>query len=334
VQADLRFARALWPVLLAAVVAFVVVDFVRHPVLGTVSEAAPEAHLTLWLPQTEVSGETGGTVHELAGSLLLFGRPAAVGVLAGGSSLAVTSFLGSPQGTGQLLAVSSETLADLAQERASALIGDDPLRAARAQRLLERAIPVGVIEQEPMTVAVPASSPTASVRALMSDLRASPDAHLFAITDDSWAADNLAVLVSEAGVDGLVPYRVFPSAQDASLSLAAGSADVILAPHGTLLPDIRAGRLRTLPWPVGRSPLPRTWVELLAAPGTPTQQVSAVRRQLRALVESSAWRGRRGWQGQAPPLGLLSSQRLRGFLAEQIAQAARLEQVVMRVEHR
>jgi hypothetical protein len=333
VQGNLRLARALWPALLAAVGAFVVADFLHHPFLGAASDAAapPQAHLTLWLAQTEAGGEGSDALRETAASLQLYGRPATVGLLAGGASQAVSGFLAHRHTADQLLAVSSETLADLAQERAGALYDDEPLRAALAQRLLARATPVGVLGADPLAIAVPQGSPIRDVGRLLADLRRSAQAHVFAIVNDSWAADNLAALVRDAGVEGVVPYRVFPSPQDASLALAAGEAEVILAPRGALVPDLRAHRLRALAWPAGAGGAPRFWVELLAPPGVDPGRVRALRRQLRALSHNAVWRRLLGGPAAAPAL---AGDRLRGFLAAQLARTARLQRVAARVERR
>jgi hypothetical protein len=325
-------ARSLWPLLLLAVFAFVVVDFVRHPYLGAESQAAvaPRAHLTLWLAETDDSGETGAVVHETADSLLLYGRPATVGLLSGGSAQAVTGFLGRGQPADQLLAVSSETLADLAQERTSALPGEDPLRAALAQHLLGRSVAVGVLRSEPLTIAVPPRSPLGNVEELLAQVRRSAQAQVFAITDDNWATDNLAALVQDAGVDGVVPYRVFSSAQDASLALTAGEADVVLAPRGALLPGIEARQLRALRWPAG-SAVPRSWVALLAAPGASAVQGATPRRPFRALTQGPAWRSaarKLGLSTQDPVTGT----HLRDFLAAQMTRTAELQQVALQVE--
>jgi tripartite-type tricarboxylate transporter receptor subunit TctC len=334
VQADQHLlARVLWPVLVLAVLAFVVSDFVRHPFLGAASEAAvaPQAHLTLWLPETEATGEAGPVVRETADSLLLYGRPATVGTLAGGSAQAVTRFLSHRQAADELLAVSSETLSDLAQERISALPGEDPLRAALAQRLLARAVPVAVLGGEPLAIAVLPGSPIHGVAQLLDEMRSSAQAHVFAITDDNWATDNLAALVQDTGVNGVVPYRVYPSPQTASLALTAGEADVVIAPRGALRSNVRAHRLRALAWPLAMGPPPRLWVELLAAPGTPAASVAVLRRQLRALRGNRVWRALLHEQGGSS-METLSGTRLRGFLERQIAQTGRLQQLALRVE--
>jgi hypothetical protein len=333
-QGNDRVARALWPALLLAVLAYVVLDFAQHRFLGAASEAAvaPEAHLTLWLAQTDASGEVGVAIRETAGSLLLYGRPATVRLLPGGSSRAVTDFLGRSRPAGQLLAVSSDTLADLARERIGGLLGDDPARAAYAQRLLTRAIPVRVISDDPLTIAVRPSSPIHSVAELLAHVRRSVQTHVFAITDDTWAADSLAALVQRAGVDSVVPYRVFPSAQDASLALAAGAADVVLAPRSAILSDVQAHRLRALSWPRSAGPPPRTWIELLAAPGTPTAHVRTLRRQLDMLAHNDAWR--RLLHGYGRVMDLLFGARLHDFLATQVRLTAQLQQVALRVERR
>jgi hypothetical protein len=344
VRRNVYLARAMWPALLLAILAFVVLDFIEHPFLGAASDAAvtPQAHLTLWLAQAEASSETGAAVAETAGSLLLYGKPATVGVLQGGSSQAVSGFLGQRRAPGQLLAVSSNTLADLAQERSGVLFGGDPLRAARAQALLARAIGIGVLSVDSLCIAVPVSSPVRDAGELLSEVRRSAQSHVFAITGDSWAADNLAALVKEAGVEGVVPYRVFPSAEDAALALSAGSAGVILAPRRALAGDVRAHRLRMLAWPASAGPegrrgaggwVPQAFLELLAPPGTPARRVGALRRQVRALAANTVWRRLLRSGGQASASSYTAA-RLGGFLAREMTLTAGLQQISEHVERR
>jgi ABC-type amino acid transport substrate-binding protein len=325
--------RALWPALVLIVLACVVLNFVQHPFLGVPSDAAvsAESHLTLWLAETEASGDAAAVVRETADSLLLYGRPATVGVLPGGSSQAVVQFFSQPQPADELLAVSSETIADLAQERGSALIGDDPIRAALAQRLLARAAPVALLSREPLTIAVAPGSPLHSAEDLLRGLHEAPQSHVFAIADGGWPAGNLAALVEQAGVGGVVPYRVFPSSEEASLALTAGSADVLLAPRGAIEAELRAHTLRALGWPAAAGPVPGAWIELLAAPGTPPARVAGVRRQLLDLSRNPTWSAQLRRGGEHPALGL-DRAGLSRFLPAQMARAAELERIAERIE--
>lgn len=329
-QREPFLARALWPLLLLSVIAFAVVDLVQHPFLGGSSEAAvvPPPHLTLWLAQTEASGEAGELVRESADSLALYGQPATVGLLGGGAAQAVSDFFAGPRSADDLLAVSSETLADLSQERASTLVGEEPLAAARAQRLLARAVPLGLLGGAPLTLAVLRDSLLRDAAELVGQLRRSPRAHVFATADDNWDTDNLAALVQQAGVDGVVPYSVFSSTRDASLALTAGSADVVLGSREELLPDIRAGRLRELRWPASAGAPPRLWVELLAAPGTNRVQVAALRRLLRHLAHNRVWLDLTGARASVP----LDGASLGDFLSSQLARVTALQRLARRVE--
>lgn len=324
--------RALWPALLLAVLAYVIVDFAQSPFGSVFSNAvaAPQAHLTLWLAQTETSAPVEVTVHDTAGGLELHGHATTVGALGSGSAHAVVQFFAQHRSANELLVVSSDTLADLAQERESALVGEEPLQAALAQRLLARAVPIGLLSEDPLAVAVPESSPIHSVSQLMAAMRADPEEHVFAVTEDNWASDSLAALVQAAGVNGVVRYRVFPASEDLPLALSGGSAEVLLAPRSAILPRLGAGRLRTLPWPAGVRPAP-TWVELLAAPGTSGADVGRLRAEIQTLVRSPAWRTllRRGGQVPAPAL---SGSSLQGFLASQSADLVSLQQTAARLE--
>lgn len=318
--------QALWPILVAVAFAYVVVDFVEHPFLGLPSEAAaaPEPHATLWLAQTEADEGTAATVRGAADRMLLRGHPATVAVLPGGSSQAIVSFFARPESPEDVLAISSETVADLAQERASDLVGDDPQRAALAQRLLERALPIGLLSHDPLTIAVPRDSPIASVGQLLRELREAPRMHVFALTDGSWAADDLAALVQRAGPDGVVPYRTYPSGEEASLALAAGSADVVLAAQTELRSQLRAGALRALPWGGVPRPAP-SWVALIAAPAASAAVRRGLERQMLASAHALGAGASPRLDGQTPASA--PEPRLHGFLLEQMADATRLQRL-------
>ena len=335
VSGSSRVLRLLWPAVLLAVLSYVVLDFVQHPFEGAFSEAvaAPEPHLTLWAAQTEGGAATVTITRDAADELLLYGRAATVGTLPGGASRAITGFFAARRSPDDMLAISADTVADLAQERVSSLVGENPLQAALAQRELARAVPVGVLSDDPLTIAVPAASPLHDLAELAGQMRAFPQELVFATTDDNWSADNLAALVSDTGVEGVVPYRVYPSAQGAALALGAGEADVLLAPRGQVLAEARARRLRALGWPTTLGSPPHFWVELLAAPGTPPARIRALRRQLAALTGGAPWRGLLSAQGYAAPARPLSGAGLHEFLPIHIARAARLRLLAQRVEH-
>lgn len=320
--------------MLLAVAVYVVLDFIDHPFEGTFSIAAatPEAHLTLWLAQTESSAATTAIAHDAADELLLYGQPATSGTLSGGASRAIVDFLSHPRSSEELLAVSSNTVADLAQERISSLVGEEPLQAALAQRLLSHATPLGVLSDEPLAIAVPPDSPIQSLSELTAQMRAYPQELVFATTDDNWSADNLAELVSETGVEGVVPYRVYPSAEGAALALSSGEADVLLGPSGQITSEARAGRLRMLGWPSALGAPPHFWVELLAAPGTSPVRVRNLRHQLSALIAGAPWHELLRTQGYLAPTHPYSGAGLFSFLPARMARAARLREIALRVE--
>lgn len=332
VARDSRIGQALWPALVLAALAFVVLDLVQHPFAGDTSEAAvgPQARWTLWLAETEAGNESGAVIREATDSLLLYGRPAGLRLLPGGSSRAVSAFFAHHGPPGRLLAISSETLAELAQARAGALFGEDPLQAAHAQALLARATPMGMLSEDRLAIAVSPGSSVRSASGLFAQMRSAPSSHVFAIANEGWAQDNLAALVRDAGVQGVVPYRAFPSTQDAVLALAAGSANVMLATRGAIAAEVRAHRLRELPWPPASGGAPRVWVELLAPPDESTTRIRALRRQLDGLSHNAVWRRLFAGELLAHPL---AGRRLRGFLPAQMAQTAQLARLALRVEH-
>jgi tripartite-type tricarboxylate transporter receptor subunit TctC len=150
------------------------------------------------------------------------------------------------------------------------------LQAALAQRLLARARPARLLGADPLAIAVRRGSPIRNVAQLVAQLRSAPQARVFATTGENWATDDLAALVDGAGVDGVVPYLVYPSSEEAALALAAGAAEVLLAPRTAIAAQVRAGALRELAWSAGaRRPAP-FWVALVAAPGVaPGRRVRA-----------------------------------------------------------
>lgn len=324
--------RALWPALLLVLAAHAFSDLLHHPFLGDTGDAAiVDAHLTLWVPATEAGAPSEAVARRAAASLVLTGRPATMKRRTGGATGAVTSFLG-PDGDarpGDLLVVSSATIADLARAARDPVLGERASEATAAQAQLRGARVVAMLGQSPLTLVVPARSHVRSGTQLVHELQRDPRSHLFAVEGDAWTKTRLARIVQRAGVPGLVPYRAYPDGGEAGLGLEAGDADVALVPADAVRDEVTAGRLRRIPWPRGWGSAPHAWTALVEPPTLHPDQRRRLRAELAALARDPGWRRslrRAGWSaGSATPPG-------RDVLARKIAAEARLQRVAALVD--
>jgi hypothetical protein len=330
VQRESRLGRALWIAIVVVLGGYVVTDFVRSPFLAPSGSAAVRGPaVTLWAPAAEYGGETGVVLDRGAAALELNGHPTAVKSLSGGTAQAVIDFFSGYSGSGgDLLVVTSTTLADLAHDRHDLLVPGAAEQAAIARELLRRAEPVGMLESEPYSLAVGRESAIRSGSGLLAALARSPRRQLFAIEDDTFSRDQLAALVDRAGVDGEVHFGVFQSAAEAGGAIASGTANVVLAPRGALREEVAAGRLRELAWPLRGAP-PRTWIALVARPHLPAHRLAHLRRWVRALSGDRRWAAQLRREGRSPASP--GTRRLAGLLAD-TGRADRLERLAQSVE--
>jgi hypothetical protein len=339
--------RTLWPVLLVALVGYVVADFVHYPVIASTGSAAvPTPQVTLWVAATESGGEAEVVARDAAASLELHGRSTTIKTLQGGSSQAVAGFLAAGRrgrgthGAGssaapapaQLLVLTSTTLADLARDRDEQLVPGAALEAAVAQALLRRAIPIGVLSDDPLALAVPRDAEVRTSGELLAAMRADPARQLFAIDDDAYSRDQLAALVQRAGVPGRTRFSVLPSGREAAAAMELGDANAVLTSRSALAGEARARRLRALAWPFGRGRAPVAWAMLLAPPGMPAAQVATLRRAVAALVREPQWRRVLRRQGRAP--AQVGAAALPGFVPARAAEAEQLQRLAREVEGR
>ncbi len=327
-----RLGRALWLVLLVLLGGYVVADFVRSPFSAPRGAAAVRpADVTIWAPAGEAGDESGPVLGEAAAGLELGGHPAVVKSIPGGSAEALISFLSRRRpGHGALLAITSNTLADLAHDRRETLVPGAAEEAALARALLRRAKPVGILASDPLQLAVERGSPIRSGQELVASLVAAPGELLFGIGDDTFSRDQLASLVEGAGIDGEVHFTVFQSAAGAGGSIESGTADTVLAGRSALRADFRHGRLRDLGWPLP-GPAPRAWVAVVARPNTDATELHQLREWVGALQTEPHWRAILRGEGRrpaAPGTAALAS------LIRHTAPVDRLEQVAERVETR
>lgn len=325
-----RLGRALWIGLLIVLGGYVVADFVRSPFLAPSGSAAVRAaQITLWAPAGEAGGDTGAVVQGSAASLELSGHPTVVKTVSGGSSQAVARFLSQPphDGSADLLVISSATVADLAHDGHDRLVPGAAEEAAVALELLRRAIPMGLIESDPLTIAVDADSPIASPAQLLSVLRGSPSEQLVGIADDTWSRVELASLVDRAGVDGNVRFSIFQSGTEAGRAVGTTGADIALGTRGALREGLSSGQLRTVEWPFDQGRAPRFWVALVAPPGLPHAKLVKLRGWIAGLPVTTTEAPRDVSAGTDP-----SGARLAGLLRDDLARADRLELLSQRVE--
>jgi len=321
-----RLGRALWLALLILLGGYVVADFVRSPFSAPQGAAAVRgAAVTIWAPAGEAGDESGAVLTATAAGLDLADHPTVVKSIPGGSARALISFLSRRHGgRGQVLAITSTTLADLAHDRHETLVPGAAEEAALARALLRRAKPIGMLASNPVELAVERGSPIRNGSEFVASLLAAPDEQVFGIDDDTFSRDQLAALVADAGVDGEVHFNVFQSGSGAARATAAGNNVAVLAGR----PALRGERLHRLGWPLS-TPQPRAWVALLARSEVDSAELGNLRAWVADLRRDRHWRANFRAEGRvAAAPGTRSLARL----IRHTAPADHLEQVAQRVE--
>jgi hypothetical protein len=321
-----RLGRALWLVLLVLLGGYVVADFVRSPFSAPRGAAAVRpAAVTIWVPAGEAEDESWAVLNGAAAGLELGGHRSVMKTIPGGSAQALISFLSHHRaGRGQVLAITSTTLADLAHDRRETLVPGAAEEAALARALLRRSKPIGMLASDPLELAVERGSPIRTGAELVASVAAAPAEQLFGIDDDTFSRDQLAAFVEGAGVDGEVHFTVLPSATDAGRAIATGAAETVLAGR----PALRQTRLRKLGWPLP-APRPRAWVALIARPSIGAAQLAALRGWVRDLQVEPHWRAHLRSEARRPAT---PGTRALANLLRHTAPADRLEEVAERVE--
>jgi tripartite-type tricarboxylate transporter receptor subunit TctC len=327
-----RLGRALWLVLLVLLGGYVVADFVRSPFSAPRGAAAERpAAVTIWAPAGEAGDESGPVLDQAAAGLELEGHPAIVKSIPGGSAQALISFLSRPRpGHGRLLAITSDTLADLAHDRRETLVPGAAEEAALARALLRRSKPIGVLATDPLEVAVERGSPIRSGRELVASLVAAPGEELFGIDDDTFSRDQLAALVEGAGIDGEVHFTAFQSGAGAGAAIESGAAQTVLAGRPALLAGLHHGRLRNLGWPLP-GPAPRAWTAIVAPAGVGGGELHQLREWVAGLQSEPRWRAILRSEGRRPVDP--GTAELAGLIRNS-APADHLEEIAERVESR
>jgi hypothetical protein len=327
-----RLGRMLWSALLVLLAGYVVTDFVRSPFSTSPGAAAvrPTA-VTIWSPGADAGGEDGKVLDAVAAGLELDCHTTAVKTIPGGSAQGLISFLSRPaKGHGQLLAITSATLADLAYERHETLVPGVAEEAVLARALLRRSRPIAILADDPLAIGVERGSPIRNGDELVASLAAEPDEQLFGIGDDNYSRDELAALVAGAGVDGEIRFTVLQSNGEVGQALESGAAHTVLATRSTLRPEVAAGRLREIGWPLAGG-APRSWIALIARPGTPHGQVHRLRRWVATVEAEAGWRSKLRHEGRRP---LVPHVKALARMIRDPGPAEALERVAEEVEHR
>ncbi len=329
-QRESDLGRILWTVVLLAVIALVVANFAQGPLLGGDGDASGFAQpLTLWVASTDPSDEAERVVQQAASRWDTPTRLASAEVLPGGSVEGVLSFLDRIHGDPRdLLVVSSTTLADIAYDRAQPQLSEVSRRARQAARLLRSAPPIAVVSADALLLAVPRDSPLKDIQGLSSaDFQ--PATPMFSVADDSWETSNLASLVERYGLTGRIPYSAVSSPRDAVVDTNAGRASVVLAPRSEIRRELRAGRMRRLPWPRGQGSAPETWIAIMGSTGLSPSRVASLRIEAHKLYDSPVWHDELRRDGLSPVS--LSAAALRGFINTKLSEAEHLQGTAARV---
>jgi tripartite-type tricarboxylate transporter receptor subunit TctC len=160
-------------------------------------------------------------------------------------------------------------------------------------------VPVAMVAEGPLLVAVPASMPIKSSAELLAAARAKPGALNYGATSSpTYLATEL--FTSMAGVKIVrIPFK---GAAPAMTALMAGDVQLVLSGIGTMLPQVKSGRLKALAvTSAARSPLApeiptvveaggldyvaTTWYGLLAPAKTPRPIIERLNKESRALLD-------------------------------------------------
>lgn len=325
--------RAAWIGLLVVLCAYVTVDLARSPFPGSTGSASlRRAQLTLWVPGPEAGGTGMVVARQAAAGLELLGLPTVVKRLPGGSSQGVGAFLGrrSRRGHGELLVVTSSTLADLAHDRDDKLVPGAAQVALVARQLLVRSVPLAMLSADPLLLGVGRGAGITESPALLAVLRRQPGRRLVAIGSDSFSRVQLAALLKRAGVAGHVRFDIRESAPVAVEAVQSGGAGSVLSPRSAVLEELRGGLLRGLRWPLDGGRAPRAWVALVASPRLGAAKIARLRRWAGELSGDRRWRASQRRQGRTAPD--LSRGSLAPLLRAGLRRADREERLSKRVE--
>jgi tripartite-type tricarboxylate transporter receptor subunit TctC len=177
-------------------------------------------------------------------------------------------------------------------------------------RTLEDFEPITAIGESPNIVAVPAALPVKDLREFIALARSKPGALNYGATSSpTYLATEL--FTSMAGVKIVrIPFK---GAAPAMTALMAGDVQLVLSGIGTMLPQVKSGRLKALAvTSAARSPLApgiptvvesgldyvaTTWYGLLAPARTPRGVIDRLNKESRALLADPAVKAQLAPQG-------------------------------------
>ncbi len=205
-------------------------------------------------------------------------------------------------------------------------------------RTVEDFEPIALIGESPNLIAVTPSLPARDLRELIALAKAKPGALNYGATS---SPTHLAteLLTSMAGIQVTrIPYK---GAAPAMAALMAGDVQLVLSGIGTMLPQVRGGRLKGLAvTSAERSPLApeiptvvesglpnyvaTTWYGLLAPAGTPRPIVERLNQDTRALLDDAAMKAQIASQGVMTTA--MTPEQFGSFLRAEVAKWAKVVQ--------
>jgi tripartite-type tricarboxylate transporter receptor subunit TctC len=212
-------------------------------------------------------------------------------------------------------------------------------------RTLEDFEPVALVGESPNLLAVPAALPAKDLGEFIAMAKAKPGVLNYGATS---SPTHLAteLFTSMAGIQlTRIPFK---GAAPAMTALMAGDVQLVLSGIGTMLPQVKAGRLKGLAvTSASRSPLApeiptvvesglpgyvaTTWYGVLAPAGTPRPVVERVNRDTVALLADPATRASLNTQGVATQP--MTPEQFGAFVRDEVAKWAKVVQATgVRVE--
>lgn len=205
-------------------------------------------------------------------------------------------------------------------------------------RTLEDFAPVTRIGESPNVVAVPPSLPVQNLRELIALAKAKPGALNYGATS---SPTFLATELMTSMADIKITRIPFKGAAPAMQALMAGDVQLVLSGIGTMLPQVRAGRLKGLAvTSAARSPLApeiptvtesglpgyvaTTWYGLLAPAGTPRPVIDRLSKESGTLLADPAFKTQLAPQGVV--LTPTTPEEFGAFLREEVAKWAKVVQ--------
>jgi tripartite-type tricarboxylate transporter receptor subunit TctC len=206
-------------------------------------------------------------------------------------------------------------------------------------RTLEDFEPIAAIGESPNIVAVPASLPVKDLKEFIALARAKPGALNYGATSSpTFLATEL--FLSQAGIKIVrVPFK---GAAPAMAALMAGDIQLVLSGIGTMLPQVKSGRLKALAVTSARRSalapeIPTvaesgldyaatTWYGLLAPAKTPRPIIDRLNKESRALLEDPKVKEQLAPQGVVAMAG--TPEEFGRFIRAEVAKWAKVVQDV------